>query len=347
VLVATVKVPFISGGAEALASNLLQALREEGHHADIIEIPYKHYPPERILDHMMACRLLDVTEAFGNSIDRVIALKFPAYLIPHPNKVLWVLHQHRQAYDLWAHPDAGDLRNAPNGHLIRDAIRRADRQLIPEAKAIFTLSRNVSNRLREGCGIESTPLYNPPPNAASFFCAEPGDYLFYPSRINRLKRQALILKALAHTRQPVQVVFAGAADSPHSQNECDELVRQGSLGRRVTFLGNVPEAEKIRLYSKSLGVLFTPVDEDYGYITLEAMLSQKPVITCADSGGPLEFVRPAETGLVVEPDAQELAKAMDEIWSHRAQACQMGAAGRKRYEQLAISWKNVVQCLLA
>lgn len=163
VLIATVKVPFIQGGAEMLTDNLLQALRAAGHIADIVAIPYKHYPPERILDHMMVCRLLDLTEAFGNRIDRLIALKFPAYLIPHPNKVLWILHQHRQAYDLWAHPQAGELRQAANGHLIRDAIQKADRNLIPEAKMIFTLSGNVSRRLKEGCGIDSEPLYNPPP----------------------------------------------------------------------------------------------------------------------------------------------------------------------------------------
>ena len=41
---------------------------------------------------------------------------------------------------------------------------------------------------------------------------------------------------------------------------------------------------------EALGVIFPPLDEDYGYVTLEAMLAAKPVITCTDSGGPLEFV---------------------------------------------------------
>jgi len=347
VVIATVKIPFIYGGAEVLADGLLQALRTEGHTADLVAIPYRHYPPERILDHMMACRLLDLTEAFGNSIDRLIALKFPAYLIPHPNKVLWILHQHRGAYDLWAHPQGGDLIQSPNGHVIRDSIHQADRNLIPEARAIFTLSANVSRRLKDGCGIDSSPLYNPPANAASFYCSEPSDYLFYPSRINPLKRQALVLEALARTRHPVRVVFAGAADSPPQQQECDKAVRDFGLKGRVQFLGHVPEKEKLRLYAESLGVVFTPLDEDYGYITLEAMLSRKPVVTCTDSGGPLEFVAHRETGLATESQPDALAEGLDEIWTDRNRARAWGLAGRKRYEELQISWENVVSHLLA
>jgi glycosyltransferase involved in cell wall biosynthesis len=347
VVIATVKVPTIYGGAEVLAENLLQALKARGHEADIVAIPYKHYPPERILDHMLVCRLLDLTEAFGKPIERLIALKFPAYLVHHPNKVLWLLHQHRQAYDLWEHPQAGDLIHAPNGHVIRDAIHHADRSLIPESKAIYTLSATVSRRLKETCAIDSVPLYNPPGNADSLYCADAMDYLFYPSRINMAKRQSLVLRAMAHTRQPVRVVFSGAADNPPLQHECDEIIRQLRLEGRAQFLGHVTEQEKNRLYAESRGVVFTPMDEDYGYITLEAMLSCKPVITCTDSGGPLEFVVHGETGLVAEPVPEALAEAMDQLWVCRERASRWGLTGRKRYEELGISWDNVLDCLLA
>ena len=347
ILLATVKVPFIYGGAEVLADNLLQALKVQGHEADIVAIPYKHYPPERILDHMLICRMLDLTQAFGNPIDRVIALKFPAYLIQHPNKVLWLLHQHRQAYELWEHPQAGDLRHAPNGSIVRDAINQADKTLIREAKAIFTLSHNVSRRLTATCQIDSTPLYNPPSNEDSFYCSEPSDYLFCPSRINAMKRQALIIRALAYTRQPVRVVFAGVADHPSIQEQCERLVSELNLNSRVQFLGHVPETDKVRLYAAARGVVFVPLDEDYGYITLEAMLSCKPVITCTDSGGPLEFIIHKETGLVAEPNPEALAEAMDDLWIDRGRAVHWGESGRERYQELHISWENVVTTLLA
>jgi glycosyltransferase involved in cell wall biosynthesis len=347
VAVLTVQIPFISGGAELLAGGLLRALRSAGHEAEIVAIPFKHYPPERVVDHMLVCRLLDLTESFGNPIDRVIGLKFPAYLVPHPKKVLWILHQHRSAYDLWDHPEAGDLRNSPNGRLIRNTIRQADENLMRESQAVFTISQNVSRRLLHGCGIESKPLYNPPAGADSFYCAAVGDYFLYPSRLNPLKRQTLILEALALTRQPVRVLFAGPSDHPQVLEECERLVQTLGLTGRVQFLGQVSEPEKLKLYSEALGVLFTPLDEDYGYVTLEAMLARKPVLTCTDSGGPLEFVENMATGLVVEPSREAIASGMDAIWADRSRASKWGAAGYERYKSLNISWSNVVDQLLA
>ena len=100
------------------------------------------------------------------------------------------------------------------------------------------------------------------------------------------------------------------------------------------------------LYAQALGVVFVPVDEDYGYVTLEAMLSSKPLITCIDSGGPLEFVIHNETGLVVEPSPAALAEAMDQLWKNRERAKIWGISARDHYESLNISWPNVVQTLL-
>ena len=65
--------------------------------------------------------------------------------------------------------------------------------------------------------------------------------------------------------------------------------------------------EKIDLYAKALAVIYPPIDEDFGYVTLEAMLARKPIVVCLDSGGPLEFVRNGENGLIVEPNAEDLA----------------------------------------
>ncbi len=212
ILIATTHVPFIRGGAELLAEGLRDELRAAGHEAEIVAIPFKWYPPEKILEHMLACRLLDVSEVAGTPVDLLIGLKFPAYLMSHPNKILWILHQFRTAYELWDHP-LGDLISSPNGVRVRDAIRHADKQIIPESKAVFALSENVGKRLKNYCGIDSTPLYPPPPHAAKFYCAPAEDYLFFPSRLSNLKRQSLCLQALAQTRLPVRVRFGEMAGS--------------------------------------------------------------------------------------------------------------------------------------
>lgn len=346
IVVATTQVPFVWGGAEILAEGLVQALRAEGHLAEIVAIPFKWYPPERILDHMLASRLLDVTESTGVPVDRVIGLKFPAYFMPHPNKVLWILHQHRTAYDLWDH-DLSDLIRFPDGLQVRNAIRAADAQLLPEARHIFTISGNVSRRLQEYCGIHSTPLYHPPQHADQFYAGAAEDYFFFPSRLQPLKRQALVLEALSHTCQPVRVCFAGTADYPDYEYELRALALKYKARHRVEWRGHVTEVEKRDLYAHAMGVIFPPLDEDYGYVTLEAMLAGKLVITCTDSGGPLEFVRDRETGLIVDPTPAALAHAMDELWQDRDRAKRMGEAGLAHYHRLGITWSKVVQRLLS
>jgi glycosyltransferase involved in cell wall biosynthesis len=346
ILIASVQVPFVRGGAEILAEGLRAALQAEGHQADLVTLPFKWYPPERVLDHMLACRLLDLTESMGTRVDRLVCLKFPAYLIPHPNKVVWLLHQHRTAYDLWTHPQS-ELIRSPFALQIRDAVHRADRQHLPQARAIFTIAGNVSQRLFSYNGIESKPLYHPPGGADHFFCADAEDYLFFPSRLVQLKRQNLVLQALAHTRSPVRVRFAGRADSAEYWQELQGLTDRLGLHERVEWLGHVTEEQQRQLYAHCLGVVFPPVDEDYGYVTLEAMLSAKPVLTCPDAGGPLEFVRHNQTGLVADPTPAALAAAMDQLWDDRRRARDLGEAGRARYDSLDISWPKVVRRLVA
>jgi glycosyltransferase involved in cell wall biosynthesis len=346
VAVATVQVPFVRGGAEICAQGLVDALRSAGHQAELVAVPFKWYPPECILDHMLACRLLDLDESCGNRVDRVIGLKFPAYLIPHPNKVVWALHQHRTAYELWS--DAlCDLIHFPNGVQVRDAIRHADRYLLSQAKAVYTISANVSRRLKGFSDIESEPIYHPPQHAEQFFSASAEDYLFFPSRINRLKRQRLIVESLAGTRHPVKVRFAGAFEEPGTEEALWTLAQQLKVDSRVEWLGEITEEEKRRQYAHALGVIYPPVDEDYGYVTLEAMLASKPLLTCTDSGGPLEFVRPDETGLVAEPNPDALAAALDQLWEDRDRSRRWGRAARAEYERRDISWTTVVRRLTA
>jgi glycosyltransferase involved in cell wall biosynthesis len=346
ILITTTQVPFIRGGAELHAEGLRAALARSGHAVDIVAIPFKWYPPERILDHMLACQLFDLSEVAGTRVDLVIGLKFPAYLIPHHNKVLWILHQHRTAYELWDHP-LSDLVHYPNGANVRAAIQRADRLLIPRAKAVFANSSNVAHRLKRFCDIDSTPLYHPPPNAEDFYCSQAEDYLFFPSRLCVPKRQELVLHALAETKLPVRICFSGNADQEAYRKKLLALSRRLGLQKRVEWLGSLADEELRAHYARAIAVVYPPIDEDYGYVTLEAMLSSKPVITCTDSGGPLEFVANHETGLITEPGPTQLAAALDEVWESREQASAWGKAGRMRYESFNISWEGVVKQLLA
>ena len=347
IVIATVHVPFIRGGAELHAEGLQAALNDAGHEAEIVAIPFKWYPPQRVLDHMLACRLLDLTEVAGTSVDLMIGLKFPAYLIPHPNKVLWILHQHRTAYELWDHPSLSDLIYYPDGMVVRDAIRQADRTLIGEAKAVFANSKNVARRLKEFCGLSANPLYHPPPNAEKFYTGPAEDYFLFPSRICVPKRQELVIKAMTMTRSPARVRFVGAPDRPGYTEELKTLARNLKVAGRIEWLENLSDDLLLDQYARCLGVIYPPIDEDYGYVTLEAMLAAKPVITCADSGGPLEFVVDKETGLIAEPNESAIAAALDTLWDNREGARRWGEAGLALYKQINPSWTQVVKQLTA
>jgi len=345
VLILNTQVPFCYGGAEVLAEDLEAQLQAAGHRAEILTLPFKWYPQQTLVNTILATKLMDISNFNGMNIDRVIALKFPMWLIPHPDMSLWILHQHRAAYDLWD-SSLSDLAGMPDGRALRDMIRREDNAAIQSCRAVYTISRNVTDRLRQYNNIGSEVLY-PPPRAMERFRVDGyGDYFFFPSRITPIKRQELVIEALVHVPEPVKVVFAGEADSPVYLEKLKKRAAELGVGARVEWRGRIPEEEKFELYAGALAVLFTPVDEDYGYVTPEAMLASKAVLTLEDAGGATEFVQHDKNGLVVPADPRALALAISRLWNDRAGAERMGAAARRRIEKIDLSWEKIVQSLL-
>jgi glycosyltransferase involved in cell wall biosynthesis len=336
-------VPFVSGGAEYLADALVTQLRAHGHQAALYRIPFRWSPPDRIVEGMLACRLMRLW-----NVDRAIALKFPAYYVPHDNKVLWLLHQFRQAYELWGTPFQ-DLPDTDEGRQIRRAIIQSDNTFLPEARAIYTNSHVTRDRLKRFNGLDSEVLYPPLLHPERYACREYGDYLFYPSRITNGKRQHLVVDALRHTRTPVRLVVAGVPESPDTVRQLQATIESGGLGGRVTLMPRfISEEEKLQLFAGALACAYTPVDEDsYGYVTLEAYQSLKPVISCRDSGGVTTVVAHGETGYLLDPDPEQIARAMDALYLDKARARAMGEAGRRHIEAMGISWDRVIEKLTA
>ncbi len=199
ILICTAQVPFTTGGGELHVNNLRRAFQDEGYKAEVVALPFKWYPPSEIMRGALAWRLLDLREANGRTVDLVVGMKFPAYLVEHPNKVLWIMHQHRAAYNLCGTP-FDDLSNYPDGAQIRTFIRHCDNRFIPQAKKVFANSQAVADRLQHYNRIESAPLYHPPPRDGHLRSGEYGDYVFYPSRLEPQKRQELLIRAMRHTQ---------------------------------------------------------------------------------------------------------------------------------------------------
>jgi glycosyltransferase involved in cell wall biosynthesis len=281
------------------------------------------------------------------SSDVLIAIRTPSYLLRHPNKRLWFIHHHRGAYDLWG-TQWQDIPSTPEGLAVRDAIIAADNQYLPEARRIFTNSQVVSDRLKRFNDLDSEVLYPPLGKPETFTCDQAQDYLFYPSRILGHKRQLLVVEAVAQLKTDARVVIAGVPDDPHQLEVLQEEIARNRLEDRVELIPRwISEQEKADLMARSLGVLYVPFLEDsYGYVTLEAFHAHKPVITCSDSGGPLEIIEDDVNGFVVEPEPAAVASAMDRLRVDPKAAAAMGERAHRTLQLKEINWDHVVSSLL-
>lgn len=340
------QVPFVNGGAERHAARLCKALREHGYDAVEVTVPFKWYPGGTLVDSVLAARLLDVTEYDGVPIDLAIGLKFPAYLMRHPRKVFWIIHQHRQAYDQW---DSGvsDLLQYPDGQAIRRFIHLEDEVALAGTHCpIFANSKNVASRLEKYLDRKAIPLYHPPPLEEEMRLGRYGDYIFAPGRINPSKRLDLVVQALARSGPKIRVVVAGAYENRKYFESLQALADTLGVSRQIEWRGSVDDTTMVQLYADARAVVFVPLDEDYGYVSLEAMLSGKPVITVSDAGGPLEFVEGGTTGYICEPNPTALAQAFREVMDDKGHAERLGSEGFDRYRQMGISWNHVVEQLI-
>jgi glycosyltransferase involved in cell wall biosynthesis len=343
ILICTTQVPFVAGGAEAHVANLRGALIAHGHQAEIVAIPFQWNPPLQIVNSMLVWRLLDLQWSNGQPVDMVIGMKFPAYLVRHPRKVIWLMHQHKQAYDL-AGTQYEDLGDDEESQKVKQIIVEADTRLIAEAKRVFANSRTVADRLYRHNGIRAEPLYHPTPRAGTLRAGTYGDYIFYPSRLDRLKRQELLIEAMAQVRSAARCVLAGAGTE---EEQLRALISRIGVEQRVQLRGFVSDAEIDELYAGALAVYFGPFAEDYGYVTLEAFQAGKAVLTLKDSGAPLEFVRDGVNGFVLPADPAAIARQIDLLFERRELAEKLGRQALQSLAGLELSWDNVVRKLLS
>jgi glycosyltransferase involved in cell wall biosynthesis len=341
VLVCEAQVPFVHGGAELHVRGLIDELRRHGYRAERVSIPFKWYPKEELLAQAAAWRLVDLSEANGERIDTVIATKFPTYFVRHPRKVTWLFHQYRAIYDLCGTPYS-EFTHTEADVRLRDTLIALDNTMLSESARLFTNARNTAARLERYNGITATPLYHPPPLAGALHGGPYGDYVLSVGRLEGNKRVDLIIRALAHSDRSVRLLVVGEGPL---RGQLAEIATAAGVADRVTFAGGIDDEHLVRLYAGALGVVFPPFDEDYGYVTLEAFLAHKPVVTTSDAGGPLEFVDDRVTGFVADPMPESLGVAIARLAADRSLARRLGDAGYDRAR--GITWDGVVETLMA
>jgi glycosyltransferase involved in cell wall biosynthesis len=343
VVVCEAQVPFVQGGAEVHVRELLRELKERGYEAELVSVPFKWYPKEEILPHAAAWRLLDLSESNGRSIDLVIASKFPTYFVRHPRKVAWLIHQYRAAYELCGTPYS-DFGHNERDVGLRDTLIRLDTEMLGECRRVFTNAQNTANRVAKYNGLTAEALYHPPRLAARLAVARPSyePFVLSVGRIESVKRVDLLVSAMARVDKPIRLVVAG--DGTQRAN-VERVAAEAGVSDRVTFLGAIDDDQLLDLYRETLAVVYPPFDEDFGYVTLEAFLSRKPVVTAIDSGGPNEFVVDGVNGLVRAPEPDAFADAINLLARDPRRAASLGDAGYERAR--SISWDGVIEKLLS
>jgi len=339
VLVCEAQVPFVHGGAEVHVRQLVRELRARGFQTELVSVPFKWYPKEEILPHAAAWRLLDLSESNGRPVDLVIGTKFPSYFARHPVKIAWLIHQYRAAYELCG-TEYSDFQHTELDVGLRDTLLRLDSEMLGECRKVFTNARNTASRLQKFNGLQAEPLYHPPQLAPRLVPGPYGDYVLSVGRIESVKRVDLIVKALARVDSGLRLIVAG--DGTQRLNT-ERTAAEMGVADRVTFLGSVGDDDLIRLYAGALAVIYPPYDEDFGYVTLEAFLARKPVVTCTDSGGPNEFVVDGVNGFVSAPDPDEIAGAINRLASDRKRAAEMGDSGHDAASR--VTWDGVIEKL--
>jgi glycosyltransferase involved in cell wall biosynthesis len=341
IAIATTFVPFIKGGDRKIVEGLSNHLSKEGHHVELVMIPQAENL-DNLANQMAAIRDYRIDNA-----DLLICLRPQSHLIPHRNKVIWFIHHIRKYYDLYNSRETGSLD--PDDELQRKAVILEDNLALKTARKIFANSRVVQQRLWDFNQTRSEVLLPPHPDLSLFRDSGSNDELVCVSRVERHKRQHLLVQAMNHTKTAVRLRIAGRSTDPTYTNEIRQMIATHNLQERVVFEeGWLSEQAKGDLVNSCLAVCYTPEDEDsYGYFTLEAFQSSKAMVTTNDSGGLLEIVKDGVTGLVAAPTAAGLARAFDKVFVNRTLARNLGQTAHESTQGLEISWNNVSSKLLS
>jgi glycosyltransferase involved in cell wall biosynthesis len=335
-------VPFVHGGAEELFNHLVRNLQLAGAEAEGVRIPFTWNPPERIIDEMLIARNIRLW-----NVDRVIALKFPSYLVPWDDKILWILHQYRQAYDLF---DAGHSNIQPDaqGEKIINTIRTADNLAFAEARGIFTNAPVTAQRLLHYNGVASDILRPPINDPELFRGGESSGYILATGRINAGKRQHLLISALRYAPD-AKLVIAGPPDRSEDGRHLLRLAIDAGVDDRVKFeLRLLGRSELAGLVNGAVAIAYLPFEEDsLGYCTMEALHAGKAVVTANDSGGVLDIIKDGETGIVAAPNPEAFGQALSRISGDRALASRLGDQGRAAFAEMKLSWPATISRLLS
>ncbi|ODM89685.1 Alpha-1,3/1,6-mannosyltransferase ALG2 [Orchesella cincta] len=164
------------------------------------------------------------------------------------------------------------------------------------------------------------------------------------NRFERKKNLALAIRTLrklgtcvdADEMKKVQLVLAGGYDSRLEDSvkyleELKQICKEEGVVDQVKFVLSPKDDVKVQLISKCVALLYTPSNEHFGIVPLEAMYMGKPVLA-VDSGGPRETVVHEVTGFLCPSNEIHFAAAMATLITEPEIKESMGNAGKARFK---------------
>jgi len=285
----------------------------------------------KYLRSFLAC-LSYLTCKIEEDYDVIIAFYVPAEFIRNRNeRVLWYCHSpNREIYDLKEYRDK--KRNFVQ-RIISNAVAIPymyfENRIVPKIERITSSSNVIAERVRKYLNRNATVIY-PSLEVGDFHNSNYNKYFFYPSRIIREKRFEYAIdafKKISRANPGFKMVIAGFVNEKDPYLK--ELVRI-SEGFPIEFILNPPDGKIKEMYSNSYSVVFSAINEDFGLIPLEAMASEKPIIS-VNEGGPRETIIDGKTGFLVN-SVEEMAEKMQFLIDNPKTVAKMGRDGRKHVE---------------
>ncbi len=320
-----------AGGAERFHQDLFQAIKRRVGYAELISLPCDESTFDSIMKSYDEWKHIDLS-----SFDVVVSTKAPSYNIIHPRHIVYLQHTIRVFYDMFddVFPQASSELQQQ-----RKRIQKIDTYAFKNAFHRFTIGHEVLKRLHEWNNIDADVMHHPICQLEGLHPGTYGDYFFLPGRLHAWKRVDLAISAVKASRLPNKLLISGTGEAEK------KLKSLAGNDPRIEFLGRITDEELVEKYANALAIIFIPIREDYGLVTLEAFKSGKPVLTCTDSGEPLQFVMDGKSGFVCDPNPESLSLAMHKLIENKAVAESMGLEGMRITAH--ITWENVANRLLS
>lgn len=258
----------------------------------------------------------------------------PSEWIRHRNpRVLWYCHTPpREVYDLYhTRMRQRSFREKALYATMTKVYKMIAKKVVSNIEEIATNSNTTNTRI-EKYFSRTAKVVNPGIDYEKFYSSSDEKFFFYPSRILENKRQEYVINAFKRFSKSSKgkgysLVLTGVLSMDPEHMAYYTKLKRLAKGFNISIIRNASEKELLKLYSECTAVLSAAMNEDYGYVPLEAMASSKPIIS-VNEGGPRETIINNKTGFLVNSE-EEMAAKMSFIAEHSNMAEKMGREGRK------------------